>query len=92
MLVDTLGLVQHAIVHPANVQDRDGGMLLLAGLADRLPLVVKLFADGAYQGPQFRQALATVWPQLTLEIITRSDQTKGFVALPKRWIVEITQS
>jgi transposase len=90
VLVDTLGLVVHAIVHPANVQDRDGGILLVEGLADRFPLLVKLFADGAYQGPQFRQALAKVWPQLTPEIITRSDQTTGFVALPKRWIVERT--
>jgi transposase len=90
LLVDTLGLVLQAIVHPANIQDRDGGILLLTALADRLPLLVKLFADGAYQGPQFRHALAKVRPQLTTEIITRSDRTKGFVVLPKRWIVERT--
>jgi transposase len=90
LLVDTLGLVLHAIVHPANVQDRDGGILLLTGLAARFPLLVKLFADGAYQGPQFRQALAKVWPQLTPEIVTRRDQIKGFAVLPKRWIVERT--
>jgi transposase len=85
-----LGLVLQASVHPANVQDRDGGILLLTALVDRFPLLVKLFADGAYQGPQFRQALAKVWPQLQTEIITRSDQIKGFVVLPKRWIVERT--
>ena len=85
-----LGLVLQAIVHPANVQDRDGGILLLTALVDRFPLLVKLFADGAYQGPQFRQALAKVWPQLQTDIITRSDQIKGFVVLPKRWIVERT--
>ena len=84
-----LGLVLQAIVHPANVQDREGGILLTA-LVDRFPLLVKLFADGAYQGPQFRQALAKVWPQLQTDIITRSDQIKGFVVLPKRWIVERT--
>jgi transposase len=77
-------------VHPANVQDRDGGILLLTALAERFPLLVKLFADGAYQGPQFRQALAQGWPQLKIEIITRSDQVKGFVVLPKRWLVERT--
>lgn len=90
MLVDTLGLVLQAIVHPANLQDRDGGILLLAALADRFPLLAKLFADGAYQGPQFRHALAKVRPQLTTEIVTRSDHTKGFVVLSKRWIVERT--
>jgi len=90
LLVDTLGLVLQAIVQPANIQDRDGGILLLAALADRFPLLAKLFADGAYQGPQFRHALAKVRPQLTTEIITRSDQAKRFVVLPKRWIVERT--
>jgi transposase len=90
LLVDTLGLVLPALVHPANVQARDGGILLLRGLGDRFPLLVKLFADGAYQGPQFRQALAKVWPQLRGEVVTRRDQTKGFVVLPKRWIVERT--
>jgi transposase len=90
VLVDTLGLLLHALVQPANVQDRDGGIFLLTALADRFPLLKKLFADAAYRGPQFRQALAKIRPQLSTEIVTRSDQTKGFVVLPKRWIVERT--
>jgi transposase len=65
-------------------------MLRLTALADRFPLLAKLFADGAYQGPQFHQALAQVRPQLNTEIVTRSDQLKGFVVLPKRWLVERT--
>jgi len=88
--VDTLGLLLHAIVHPANTQDRDGGIALLTALANRFPLLAKLFADGAYQGPQFREGVAKLRPQLATAIITRSDQVKGFVALPKRWIVERT--
>ncbi len=80
----------HAIVHAANIQDRDGGILLLSTLGERFPLLAKLFADAAYQGPVFRQALAKVLPHLALEIITRSEQVKGFVVLPKRWIVERT--
>jgi putative transposase len=90
VLVDTLGLLLHALVHPANLQDRDGGMLLLTALADRFPLLKKLFADAAYRGPQFRQALAKLRPTLIPEIVTRSDQQKGFVVVPKRWIVERT--
>jgi transposase len=88
--VDTLGLVLHAIVHPANIQDRDGGILLLSALGERFPLLAKLFAAGAYQGPVFRKALAKVRPRLITEIITRRAQAKGFVVLPKRWIVERT--
>jgi transposase len=90
MLVDTLGLVLHAIVHPASIQDRDGGIQLLTALADRFPLLTKLFADGAYRGSQFRQGVAKLRPQLATEISTRGEQVKGFVALPKRWIVERT--
>jgi transposase len=90
VLVDTLGLVLQAIVHPANIQDRDGGIALLTVLADRFPLLAKLFADGAYQGPRFRQGVAKLRPQLATEIITRRDQVKGFVALPRGWIVERT--
>jgi transposase len=90
VLVDTLGLVLHAIVHPANIQDRDGGIQLLTALGERFPLLAKLFADGAYQGPQFRQALAKVRTHLKIAIVTRSEHQKGFAVLPKRWLVERT--
>ena len=90
MLVDTLGLVLQALVTPANVQERDGGALLFTVPGERFPLLTKLFADQAYQGPQFAQALASVRPQLQLEIVMRRDQAKGFVVLPKRWSVERT--
>ena len=51
LLVDTQGLLMHAIVHAANVQDRDGGVWLMAVLFARYPFLVKLYADGGYQGP-----------------------------------------
>lgn len=88
-LVDTQGL--GALVHSAAVQDRDGGVLLLATLFGRFPFLGKLFADSAYQGPIFADALAKILPCLPclkIEIIKRSDRVKGFVKLPKRWIVE----
>ena len=80
----------HAIVHRADIQDRDGGILLLATLFGIHPFLQKLFADAAYQGPQFHKALANILPHLDAEIVKRSDQAKGFVVLPKRWIVERT--
>src|SRR5262245_54093251 len=49
-----------------------------------------LFADGGYQGPDFQKALAKILPQLETEIVKRSDRTKGFVVLPRRWVVERT--
>src|SRR3984893_14267066 len=90
ILVDTLGLLLHAIVHPADIQDRDGGIMLLATMFGLHPFLKRLFADAAYQGPQFHNSLASVLPHLETEIVRRSDQAKGFVVLPRRWIVERT--
>src|SRR6476620_6888116 len=53
ILVDTLGLLLHAQVHSADVQDRDGGIMVLATLFDKFPFLKILFADSAYQGPKF---------------------------------------
>ena len=90
ILVDTLGLLLHAIVHPADVQDRDGGVLLLSTLFGMYPFLLKLFADGGYQGPQFADGVAKCLPQLAVEIVRRSEQAKGFEVLPMRWVVERT--
>ena len=80
----------HAIVHSAGIQDRDGGTSLLATLFGQFPFLEKLFADSAYQGPIFANALAKFLPRLETEIVKRSDHAKGFVQLPKRWIVGVS--
>ena len=63
---------------------------MLATLFGQFPFLEKLFADSAYQGPIFSNALAKILPCLKTEIVKRSDRAKGFVPLPKRWIVERT--
>ena len=78
----------HAIVHPADVQDRDGGVLLISSLFGLYPFLKKLFADGGYQGPVFERATATLITGLDVEIVKRSDVAEGFVVLPRRWVVE----
>ena len=78
------------MVHPADIQDRDGGVLVLSTLFGMYPFLLKLFADGGYQGPKFAEAVAEVMPNLSIEIVKRSDQTTGFVVLPRRWVVERT--
>jgi len=90
LLVDTQGLVLQVIVHAADIQDRDGGVLLLASLFGLFPFLRKLYADAGYQGAKFQNALKRVLRQVRLEIVRRSDVAKGFVVLPKRWIVERT--
>lgn len=80
----------HAIVHAADIQDRDGGVVLMASLFGLFPFLLKLFADGGYQGEQFQTGLKAALKQVQVEIVKRSDQTKGFVVLPRRWVVERT--
>ena len=89
-MVDTQGLLLHAIVHSANIQDRDGGVLVMATLFGMFPFLLKLYADGGYQGDQFQAALMGVMRQVNVEIVKRSDAAKGFAVLPRRWIVERT--
>ena len=79
-----------AIVHAADIQDRDGGAMLLATLFGLYPFLLRLYADGGYQGPEFRNAVKTVLRHAEVEIVKRSDLAKGFVVLPKRWVVERT--
>lgn len=79
----------HAIVHAADLQDRDGGVLLMATMFGLYPFLLKLYADGGYQGPKFQQGLARVCRGVNVEIVRRCDTGK-FVVLPKRWIVERT--
>ena len=79
----------HAVVHAADVQDRDGGVLLMGSLFGLYPFLLRLYADGGYAGPKFRQGLARVCRQVNVVIVKRSDAAR-FVVLPKRWIVERT--
>ena len=83
-------MILHALVHAADVQDRDGGALLIATLFGMFPFLLKLYADGGYQGPEFRNAVNAILAQVNVEIVKRADRAQGFVVLPKRWVVERT--
>jgi len=85
VLVDTLGLLLHAVVTSANVQDRDGGLMVLSTMFGQFPFLTRLFADSTYAGPVFHNGLASIMPCLVTEIVRRSDRAKGFV-MTKRWI------
>ena len=83
-------MLLHALVHSAGIQDRDGGVLVMATLFGLYPFLLKLYADGGYGGPQFREGLRRVLRHVDVEIVKRSDSAKGFTVLPKRWLVERT--
>jgi transposase len=89
ILIDTLGLLLNVVVHPADVQDRDGARLVLDRRTRRLfPFIERIFADAGYQGAKTAAAIAKTgsW---RLEIVKRNEPHR-FVVLPKRWIVERT--
>jgi len=54
------------------------------------PFLMKLYADGGYAGDGFRAGVKRCLKLLDVEIVKRSDRAKGFVVLPKRWLVERT--
>ena len=88
-LTDTGGLLVAALVHTADVQDRDGAPDVLASIRASFPWLRHVFADGGYAGEKLKTALVGKG-EWTLEIIKRSDTAKGFVLLPRRWVVERT--
>ncbi len=90
LLVDTEGLLLLAMLHAANIQDRDGGILLFTMLLKQHPDLRKLYTDGGYRGLKFRQALRQILRKIKVEIVKRSDIVSGFAVLPRRWVVERT--
>lgn len=89
ILTDTGGLLVGAVVHTADIQDRDGAPGVLASIRASFPWLRHLFADGAYAGEKLETALDGQG-EWTFEIIKRSDTAEGFEVLPRRWVVERT--
>jgi transposase len=89
LVTDTEGHLLAVQVHPADVQDRDGAVGVIASIRRLYPWLRHLFADGGYAGSKLTTALAPLgtW---TVEIVKRSDAAKGFVLLPRRWVIERT--
>jgi putative transposase len=91
LLVDTLGIVLGVIVHAANIQDRDGAKLGLERLRHKFSRLRCIGADGGSTGPLVAWVRGLrVWRKLRLEIVSRPEGAKGFLLLPKRWVVERT--
>jgi len=88
--VDTLGLPIKCHITPADVQDRDALPSLLKAVSQKSPWIELAFADGGYSGDETQRA-AFEASRIKVSVVKRSDRTvKGFVVLPKRWIVERT--
>jgi transposase len=89
IVTDTGGLLVGLVVHGADIQDRDAAPMVLKSIRARWPWLRHIFADGGYGGPKLKGVLKKVG-KFKLEIVKRSDKAKGFVLLPRRWVVERT--
>ena len=86
--VDSNGWLLAVLVTAASVQDRDGGHRLVALLRERFSTITLVWADGGYAGRLVAWAAAVL--ALTVTVVKRSDNLRGFVVLPRRWVVERT--
>lgn len=89
IVTDTVGHLIGLQVHPADIQDRDGAVSVLASIRWLTPWLRHVFADGGYSGKKLRQALAA-FGKWTIQIVKRSDTAQGFEVIPHRWVVERT--
>lgn len=88
ILTDTGGLLVAAMVHAASIQDRDGAVSLIASITNLYLWLKHIIGDGGYGGEKLATALEKLGR--TIEIIKRPQDAKGFIHLPKRWVVERT--
>jgi len=89
IIVDTLGLIMALVIHSADIQDQDGAKLAFQALGDRFEQLKVIFGDSAYKRCGLPDWLLLMFGWV-LQTVLRPVAVKGFVVLPKRWIVERT--
>lgn len=89
ILVDTLGMLLMVVVHSAEIQDFDGGPIVMQRIRSLYRRLKIVFADDAYGKGGLPQLLKEK-EVLQLQTVLRPMNAKGFQVLPKRWIVERT--
>ena len=88
--VDTLGLVLRVVVTAASVPERVGGQQVLQKvhqMGDAVSRLYLIWVDGGYSGNPFLQWAMDMFGRV-IQVVLRPEQTKGFVVLKKRWVVE----
>jgi len=90
--VDTLGLVLRVLVTAANVGEREGGKQVLKRVKQsqqQVSRLTTLWVDGGFDGEPFTHWVMD-FCRWIVQVVLRPEQTKGFVLLKKRWVVERT--
>lgn len=88
ILVDTLGLLLAVVVTSAALSDAAGARLLFARLGGACKKLRRIWVDGTYRGKLALWVLEHC--KFVLQPVLRPEGHKGFLALPKRWVVERT--
>ena len=88
ILVDTLGLLLVVVVTAASLQDRVGARLLFGRLGGSGKKLRNIWVDGGYRGALVDWVKERL--RFVLQIVLRPEEQKGFVLLPRRWVVERT--
>jgi putative transposase len=86
--VDTLGLLLAVVVTSAALSDPAGAKLLLKRLGGACKKLRRIWVDGTYRGQLLEWVILHY--HFRLQPVLRSDDQKGFVVLPRRWVVERT--
>jgi len=89
IMVDTLGLIMVIVIHAASIQDYDGAKLVFEALGDCFKRLKVIFADSAYGKTGLPDWVKQTFGWI-LQTVLKPVGIKGFVVLPKRWIVERT--
>ena len=88
MLVDTEGNLLALLVMDARRSDRDGALLLLQLDRGAYPELVQIWGDSHYGGELAAEVQARFG--IILEAVRKAVGQRGFVPLPRRWVVERT--
>ncbi len=89
--VDTLGLLLAVVVTAASLDDAAAAPQVLSQLdATRCPRLEVIWADSKYHNHALNKWAETASPGWRIEVVRRPQGAKGFVLLPKRWVVERT--
>ncbi len=81
-----MGCLLGVLVQAADISDQDGAALLLRIYHALYPLLQKIWADGAYKGDLASDLEAQY--KIMLEVVSKQPEQKGFVVVPRRWVVE----
>jgi len=87
-IVDTEGLPMGFKITPADISDLEGGKALVKSIIAKFPRLKKIWGDTHYGGEFMKWAARTY--DITVEVVKKMADQKGFVALPRRWVVERT--